>query len=163
MIIYFTAAVSLKKTYGENYLRIISQLESLGHKVIHEHITDIPLAKIFAESDDEKIEYYKKVLHWISKSDLVVAEVSFPSTLNIGHEISLALEKGKPVLGLYAQEKASPFFQGIRNDKLIYSEYSPENLGDVIKKNIDSLTNLVDTRFNFFISPEIERYLNWVN
>lgn len=162
MTIYFTAAVSLTNLYGENYSKIVSSLEALGHKVIHEHITDVPLEKIFAASDKEKIDYYKKVIKWIGKADLVVAEVSFPSTLNIGHEISLALEKGKPVIALYADDKASPFFQGIRNDKFIYSEYSFTNLNTVLKNNLDALDDMSDTRFNFYISPEIGQYLDWI-
>ena len=34
----------------------------------------------------------------ISKADIVVVEISFPSTVNVGHELSLAMEKGKPVV-----------------------------------------------------------------
>lgn len=163
MTIYFTAAVSLKNLYGDNYEKIVAALKSLGHKVIHEHITQVPLEQIFAATDKEKVEYYKKVLRWISKADLVVAEVSFPSTLNVGHEISLALEKGKPVLALYAHDKASPFFQGIRNDKFIYTEYSFSNLNSVLQHSLQTVEEMADTRFNFYISPEINRYLDWVS
>lgn len=163
MIIYFTAAISLKNLYGENYIKIVESLQALGHKVIHEHITDVSLEKVFSMTDKEKVEYYKKVLKWIGKVDLIVAEVSFPSTLNIGHEVGLALEKGKPVLALYVHDKASPFFQGIRNEKFIYSEYSFTNLNGVLQNGLETIESISDARFNFYISPEINRYLDWVN
>ena len=163
MTIYFTGAVSLKNLYGENYEKIIDALQKLGHRVIHEHITGVPLEKIFSSSDKEKVDYYKKVLKWISSADLIVAEVSFPSTLNVGHEVSIALEKGKPVLALYVHDKASPFFQGIKNDKFVYSEYSFTNLNSIIKDSIEAIEDVSDTRFNFYISSEIGRYLDWIS
>ncbi len=163
MTIYFTGAVSLKNLYGENYKKIIDSLKELGHKVIHEHITNVPLEKIFSASDKDKVDYYKKVLAWISKADIIVAEVSFPSTLNVGHEVSIALEKGKPVLALYVHDKASPFFQGIRNDKFVYSEYSFTNLKGILQDSLETIEGISDTRFNFYISPGIGRYLDWVS
>lgn len=164
MNIYFTAAISLKNIYGENYYKIIQALENQGHKVTHEHITETSLEKVFSStSDKERVDYYKHFLKNIAKADMVVAEVSFPSTINIGHEISVALEKGKPVIALYTEGKVSPFFLGIKSDKFIYMKYSFSNLKSVLQESIETLEGLSDTRFNFYISPEIGRYLDWIS
>ncbi len=163
MRIYFSAAVSLSSYYGENYKKIVDVLEKLGHQVVHEHITLNSLDKIFSKSRHDNIEFYKKIVKEINKADVVVAEVSFPSTLNVGHEVSLALEKGKPVLALYAEDKTSPFFEGIGNDLLFYHGYKISELESFLPKLINEVIKRADVRFNFFISPEIGRYLDWVN
>lgn len=163
MTIYFTASIYLNHLYRDNYLKIVSLLKEMGHKVIHEHITTVPLEKVFSMPDKDKVAYYKKVLGWISKADVIIAEVSFPSTLNVGHEVSIALEKGKPVIALYVDGKESPFFQGNQSEKLIYTKYSFVNLKPVLQQNLDAVENLSDARFNFYISPEINRYLDWVS
>ena len=99
----------------------------------------------------------------INKADVIVAEVSFPSTINVGHEVGLALDKGKPVVALYAEDKGSPFFEGIGSDLFFYNEYSPIDVDSFLPKLMDDVIKRVDVRFNFFISPEIGRYLDWVN
>lgn len=163
MKIYFTAAISLSDQYGENYKRIIDNLEKMGHIVIHSHITSNSLTKVFNKSKEENQDYYKKTLKEIGKADMVVAEVSFPSTLNVGHEVSVALEKGKPVMALYVKSKNSPFFEGINSDFFFYQEYNSAEIDTLLPKMIEEMLKRVDIRFNFFISPEIGRYLDWIS
>lgn len=163
MKIYFTASVFQKDLYGDNYEKIVNILTKLGHAVIHNHVTSRSMVDINKLTESDNIEHYKKVKKWISDSDLVVAEVSFPSTLNVGHEITLAIEKGKPVICLYSKGKVSTFFQAIKSDKLIYHEYLPDQIEKILKDDIFQVLENTDTRFNFYISPEIGRYLDWVS
>jgi hypothetical protein len=162
MKIYFTAAISLSHLYGKYYQSIVEELESLGHTVIHEHITQTTLEDIGRQKGDFLIAFYKKVNRWISSSDLVIAELSFPSTLNVGHEVSLALQKNKPVIGLFLDSKDSLFFQGIKSDKFLYQNYNPKNLASVVRAAVDYCQDKSDVRFNFFISPSIGDYLDWI-
>lgn len=163
MKVYFTASVLQKDQYGIYYDQIVSILEKLGHKVIHEHVTKMDMDSVKKQTFQQNADHYKKVQKQINSSDFVVAEVTFPSTLNIGHEVTQALSKGKPVICLYMQGKASYFFNGIKDDKLIYEEYLPENLESVLTNCLERLEEVADTRFNFYISPEIGNYLDWVN
>lgn len=163
MKVYFTAAIYLNDLYGKSYLEIARVIKSLGHQVIHEHITENSLDNVFSQTHEEKVDYYKKTLKVIAKVDLVVAEVSFPSTLNVGHEVSLALEKGKSVLALYQKDKISPFFEGINSDNFYYRQYDPEKIEEVLPNLLSEVIKNADTRFNFFISPEIGQYLDWVH
>jgi hypothetical protein len=162
MNIYFTAAVSQKNLYGTSYEKIVSLLKEQGHNVISDHIISANKKIIDSATEEDRQEYYKKVLKWISDSDVIVAEISFPSTLNVGHEISLALEKGKTVIGLYNIGKASLFFKGIKSDKFIYQEYDEESLKDVLLEALDFAQETSDTRFNFLISPSLLEYLDWI-
>lgn len=162
MNIYFTAAISLKDKYGDYYLKIVDLLISNGHKVVHEHITKVSMKNISDSSIEERNSYYKKVQRWISEADLVVAELSFPSTLNIGYEISAAIERGKTVIGLYLKDCSSAFFQGISSDKFIYEEYTEKTLEYVLKNALELAQDTADVRFNFIISPSLLEYLDWI-
>lgn len=159
---YFAASTYQKDQYRENYKKIVSLLELSGNKILNKSVVNLELKDFEKLSDENRIEYYKKVLQWISNSDIVIAEVSFPSTLNIGHEVTLALEKGKPVIGLYLKGKESASFKGIKLDKFVYQEYSLDNLEEVLNESLDYIQGVSDTRFNFLISPSLLEYLDWV-
>jgi hypothetical protein len=163
MTIYFTASIFQKDQYGLNYDNIVQLLEQLGHKVIHEHITSVSLDDKKHYSAEKRKEHYRQVIKWITEADMVVAEVSYPSTINVGHEVSIALEKSKPVLGLYTKEKESTFFEGIQSDKFLYEEYDDQNLKEVLKSAIQYAQDQSDTRFNFFIFPKHVNYLDEIS
>lgn len=162
MNIYFTAAVSLKEIYGENYSLIVHALEKLGHKVIHSHITESSLKSILETTEEQRVEFYKKVVKWMTEADLVVAEVSFPSTLNVGYEVSIALEKGKSVVGLYLAGTSSPLFDGMKTERFVYEKYTRETLDKVLQESLEYVQQNSDTRFNFIVPRKILEYLDWV-
>jgi hypothetical protein len=162
MKIYFTAAISQKDKFGAIYDKIIKVLEQNDHQVQHDHITQTNLDQVLGKDDAERLTYYKKALKWISQADVVVVEASFPSTLNIGHEVTLSLEKGKPVVMLYKQGFDSVFMHGLNSEKLFLVEYTEENLEQLLKDTVEYARDQSDTRFNFFISPRHVAYLDWV-
>ena len=53
MKIFFTASLSGKKLYLENYRKIVEVLEGLGHKVIYEHILQKSRLEVEKESVDQ--------------------------------------------------------------------------------------------------------------
>jgi len=161
MKIYFSAAIVQKEQFGPAYEEIVAALTELGHTVFQD-TTTVSLQDAITKSDDDRVAYYKQVVQWISQSDVVVLEVSFPSTLHIGHEISLALEKGKPVVALYQRGFEPSFFLGKEDDRLFWSDYQPGDLKKSLAFLLDSAVDLSDTRFNFFISPRHIAYLDWI-
>lgn len=162
MKIYFTAAITQKEKFGKTYERIIEILEQNDHTVEHEHITKSNLEEIISESDKDRVSYYRTALKRISQADVIVVEGSFPSTLNIGHEITISLEKGKPVVVLYKEGHDSVFMHGLNSEKLFLLEYTEENLDQVLKDTVEYAKDQSDTRFNFFISPRHVAYLDWI-
>lgn len=161
MKIYFTASIKGRKKYFGNYKKIIETLQDLDHKVI-ENVCKHSSDDVYGLSDKEKIKFYKGVLNWINKADLVIAEVSYPS-LRVGYELSLALEKGKPVIVLYINENASYFLKGVDSEKFLYFKYDIAGLKKIIQNAIGFAKDQMDVRFNFFISPKIGAYLDWVS
>lgn len=162
MLVYFNASVSSQPEYKEDYKNIVKSLEKLGHKVMADHILDYPVSKRDDETSESRKEYYDKMVKRIKKSDLMVAEISFPSTVHVGHELTLAMDFNKPVLALYKKSKRPILFWGLEEDKFLVEEYTEAELNDVIKRGVDYLSDHMDTRFNFFISPKIENYLDWI-
>lgn len=163
MKIYFTGSLHNKDIDKKIYKKIIRYLEKIGNNVKADHILFPTIEDLDRQTMTERMSYYKKLDQWISQSDLVVCEVSYPSTLNIGHEVSLALDKGKPVLALYKKNREPGVLVGISSERLILMEYSDNDLEKVTKEGLSEASDQMDVRFNFFISPRIGTYLDWIS
>jgi len=161
MKIYFTASLTGKAQYGANYQTILSEIKELGHSLVTTNVIDRTSKDVMEESADQAGEYYRRMIGWIKKADLVVAEVSYPST-GIGYEISLALQEGKPVIALYVGNRLPYLLESTHVDRLQVVEYNLEELKDVLKYAVEEAKNQLDVRFNFFVSPKIVRFLDWV-
>ncbi len=161
MNIYFTASLSGKKKFEENYEQIVSLLEDIDYDVQADHILDIDASEVDEESMDDRRKHHKQLQKWLSQSDLVVAEVSYPS-VSVGYEVALAINKNKPVLALYEKDHAPVALLGEDSDKFVAAAYDKYSLADDIKYLIDEVSGQMDTRFNFFISPRHQNYLDWI-
>lgn len=163
MKIYFTGSLHNENINSKLYERIVKFLEKEGHVVQYEHILAREVKDLEVQTLAERKEYYHKLNKWLSSCDAVVCEISYPSTINIGHELTLALDKDKPVLALYQQDREPGILQGIDSDKLILTDYTIDKIESVIKYGLDEITDKIDVRFNFFISPRIGHYLDWIS
>jgi len=163
MLIYFFASSSQSQSYQQSYLEIVHTIEKLGHKVVYEPLEESTNEEQQSLSVEERQAFYRKFLQQINKCDMVVAEVSYPSSINIGYRISIALEKNKPVLALHAKDKASPFLDGNTSDRFLYEEYSSATLRKTIERAINFAEQHTDARFNFFISPRHINFLDFIS
>lgn len=163
MKIYFTGSLHNKDIDKVVYAKIVDLLEKSGHNVRADHILKAKQGDLDVQSASELSIYYEKLHKWISVADLIVGEVSYPSTINIGHEISLALDKGKPVLALYQKGRAPGVLQGIKSERFMLVEYTINDLQKTLEYGLEEAINQADVRFNFFISPQIGRYLDWIS
>jgi 2'-deoxynucleoside 5'-phosphate N-hydrolase len=161
MRVYFTASLRGKKQFGDNYAKIVRELTKLGCKVDAEQILNRDTDKTVSESHEEIEMVYKKLQNLTKKADFVVAEISTPS-VSVGHEISYALDLSKPVIVLHTKANHSTLLEGNQNDKLQVLSYDLDNVGKVLSKAIEEVSKKMDVRFNFFVSPEILAYLDWV-
>lgn len=162
MKVYFSGSVYYRDDFIGVYKKIVSVLERMGARVL-EHTTKIPIEEYSNQNDSDRVENYRQVVAWVDQCDFAVVEASFPSTLHMGHEISLLLEKGKPVVALYRKGKEPGMFKVIKDDRIIWVEYNSEkDVELVLKEAIDLARKSADVRFNFFVSPKILSYLDWV-
>lgn len=161
MKIYFSASRFYREQYAENYQKIVDALKKGGGEVVDNSKTKT-LDGSFQVSDSERTGLYKSMLKSIDKADLCVFEASYPSTLHIGHEITLALGKSKPTIVLYTKGHEPILFKGISEQKIYWIEYDSENLAVKLDEAVEQAKKEVDVRFNFFVSPKILAYLDWV-
>jgi len=161
MKIYFTASLRGKKEFGENYVKIVHLLEEEGYSVYSDHILKTNFVDIENQDKDEVRKAYRKLGEEIKKSDIFVAEVSTQS-LSVGHEISEAMNMNKPVVVLYMGDHRPSLLFGADYDKLQIIKYDNDTLGTQLAKAIEEAKQHSDVRFNFFVSPKILTYLDFV-
>lgn len=162
MKIYFSAPLAGREELDKNYKAIVNVLKEWGHNVVADHVLKEDSAKLESVTDSYRFQYYKRMVKWISESDLIVAELSHPSG-SIGHEVTIALEKDKPVIALYFKGRGPQILLGIKSDKLQIVKYDLDNLKIQLEKALSKSKGKMDIRFNFFVSPEINEYLDWIS
>lgn len=163
MKIFFSGSRNFKEDYGKWYEKIIKVLKSGGSEVIDNTVVRIP-KDVTAVPDDEKVLLYKNLVKLLDKAEICVFEASYPSTIHIGHEITLAIEKSKPVIILYLDKPGNEpmLFRGLKSEKVVWVSYNEGNLESVLGEALEKVKKLIDVRFNFFVSPKILNYLDWV-
>jgi hypothetical protein len=158
MKIYFSAAIAQKDKFGSAYEEIVEALESLGHTV-YQDTTLVSLHEAINKTAQQRIAYYRQVLQWITQADVVVLEVSFPSTLHIGHEVSLALKKAKPVVALYQKGYEPSFFLGLTDERVFWEQYRPGQVKRILEQALADAVHSMESKYNFFMRPPQLSYL----
>jgi hypothetical protein len=104
---------------------------------------------------------YMSAVEKVKKVDVVVAEVSGHS-MSMGFIVGKALELNKPVVALYKKGEQKQFLKWMKNKKLVLAPYDTKDLSSVLDESLKKSEKLMDVRFNFFVSPGILAYLDWV-
>jgi len=161
MKVHFIGSLSGNKI---NYAKIINAIKKLGYEVITEHSITREIKDITNETPEQSKTYVKKMIRWIKESDIVVVEVTHPE-IGSGYELALALQYEKPVIALYTEGKDPKVLvgQGQISEKMQVLEYGENNLRMVLKDGLNDAKEMQDVRFNFFVSPRIVRYLDWIS
>lgn len=162
MKVYFTSSARASKSLKDSYQQIFSLISDLGHIHLDNYKDTNDAKKIYLGSHDENLKLYKRAMECIRNADVVVLEVSTHS-LTMGYLLQQGLSLGKPVIALYVTGNRPAFAAGIDNEKLQLIEYSEESLKDELSIALQNAQENTDVRFNFFISPAIGRYLDWIS
>jgi hypothetical protein len=162
MNVYFTASIVGKKDYLRNYLKIIDVLKAKNFIVQSEHIIDTTEPEIHMKTREERLRFHRKLETWIQKADFIVVESSFPS-ISVGYEISLALQYRKPVLILYSVGDPPSLFAYHNDEKVVCEKYTYDTVQGIIDEFITFVRGAADTRFTFFVTPQIAAYLDKVS
>lgn len=160
MKVYFVGSIVGKKKFGDNYKKIVKAIEKTGSKLF-ENTLNPSEEYVYGLSEKDKMNYYKQLIRWINAADVVVVEASQQST-SLGHEITVALDKGKPVIALYTKGNDPHLLQGLTSDKMLLAEYDIDDIDFLIRDLFEDAQDQMDVRFNFFVSPKIVNYLDWI-
>ena len=163
MKIYFIASPRSANKEPELYKRLFDVLAN-DNKMVNSQVLDWTkgeLSKFYEGTHEQRVAHYKKTMNSIKSADVVAVEVSEHS-MSMGYIVNKALEENIPVLALYKKGNEPYFFSGIDNPKLQVVEYDDNNLEDNLQEALENAKDLADVRFNFFVSPKILAYLDFV-
>lgn len=99
LTIYFAGSISGGRDDAGHYRTLVSALEAQGHRVLAGAVASETVGAGGEALDSAAI--FERDLRWIEEADLLVAEVSMPST-GVGYEIATARYRRQiPVICLY--------------------------------------------------------------
>lgn len=166
MKIYFTCSTADFFKHKEKYYAIRDFLVDEKHILTRDWLDHTE--KRIEEGDDKVSdikEIYKGCMHAINDADLVIIEDSV-SNFSTGHQITVAIQRQKPTLVLWAVPKhklfKNMFINGVESDYLETSEYTLENYKEIIKKFINKYKNAkLKNRFHLVLNDVERKYLDW--
>lgn len=158
---YFTASIYQREKRLAEYKAIIAGLKKLGvAKIFSEDTVSIPLEEALNSKEIERKKWFNTWRAYVSKSDFAIAEISFPSTINIGFEVNKIIEHGKPVICLYKEGSDPAFISELHSKRIIKSSYTIETLPEVLAWAVGEVRELINRRFTFILSPDIDNFLD---
>src|SRR5258708_23503590 len=129
LAICFAGAISGGRADVSHYRHIVQALEDDGHYVLAGAVASEEVSAHGENIDAAAI--WARDLSWIEEADVLVAEVSLPST-GVGYEVSAARYRyGKPVICLYRAghtKRCSAMIAGDARVDLIEHEETPDRL-----------------------------------
>jgi hypothetical protein len=164
MTVFFVSTPSTDSYETSVTQKISEALTHSGHGVSPEIEID-PDHDTFLIDGQKATFDSDKMTSKIKRADAFFAKLSRPSA-EIGYLISIALQVGKPVILFVPASSGNNFFKVLEeeNDKLQVIEYREnEPINKEVAMAIEYVHSSQDTRFNFFVSPDISTYLNWIS
>ena len=124
LTIYFGGSISGGREDAAHYRTLVTALEADGHRVLAGAVASESVGAGGEPLDSAAI--FERDLRWIAEADLLVAEVSMPST-GVGYEIATARYRyGIPVICLYRPaytKRCSAMVAGDREITLVAYEH----------------------------------------
>lgn len=156
---YFTASIVGKKYHQANYEKIVELLKSKNVDVASDHILHVTEKDIQLQTKEKRFKFHQNLEESINSCDFLVAETSFPS-ISVGYEISMALDRGKPVIVLYSEGDPPSIFAYHENEKIVCEKYTPQSLHQIILDFLSYVRGEGDSRYTFYLSSKQAAYLD---
>jgi hypothetical protein len=165
MKVYFTSSTAELETYRDNYYAIRNFLVDSGHIITRDWLPPVEQKMRRGETELDIKKIYAGCVEAIRKADFIVVEDTV-SNFSTGHQITLALRFRKPTLVLWQGPKHRKFNQmlihGIDSDILQVSEYTLENLHDIMRTFINKYEDSTEkSRFHLVLNGVERKYLDW--
>jgi hypothetical protein len=161
----FVGSIRGKTENLDAYKIIIESMQKLGCNVTADHVLKNSQNDLDKMTSEDNAAFHKKILKNIKLADIVISECTYQS-LSVGYLLSYAIEREeKPTIIFYKSTTPEPnlFPTLTASDKLFVAKYSSlDELQELVSEYLAYAKEQIDTRFNFFVSPAIERYLTWI-
>lgn len=161
--LYFTASIVGKQDHLARYQKIVSELKKHTTHVTYEHILKTSETDLREETESDRRAFYEQLKLWVTQSNAVIAEVSYPST-SVGFEISYAISHHKPVLLLYEKSSRPPsLFEEYSDEQLICQAYEERDLPALINDFLKYVKDTHMTRFTLSLPPRLVAHLEKIS
>lgn len=162
MKVFFTTTPRLKQEDPTVIDKVYSALTELGYVLTSDYLKTVDVNEFYTLNNKKVPVYYEEIFESLKKADVVVFEASLHS-IGVGMLVKEAMDLNKGVIILHKKNSYPFLLSGVQNDRVVISEYTNNNLKEVLSSAFEYLAGAVDVRFNFFISPEIGRFLDWIS
>lgn len=168
MKVHFACSTSNFIKYQKNYLKICEEIKKLGHTITRDWIGEGVEFFKQKKTDIDRTDIYKKTIEAILASDVLVVEGTV-SSFSIGHQITVAINKNKPVLFLIYEKNdeknyfRSSFIDGINTPLITKKTYNNNNLERTLEDFFNSNKKGATIKFNIVLTKEIDNYLDWAS
>ena len=162
MKVYFGSSPRIKEQYAKEIKRIYELVEKFGFKHTSNFIIEAQPKDYYRLTAEELNSLHQKNLKSIKKADICLFEASLHD-LSVGFLINYSLDLGKTVIILSQSKEVLLSFESMKSGSLILVYYSEKNLKEKLKEALEQAKKKIDIRFNFFVTPQILSYLNWLS
>lgn len=166
MKVYFTCSTAQFKKYESIYFVIRDFLVSQNHTLTRDWLQSAKKRIEVNQIDFEDIqEIYNGCIKAIQEADVVIVEDTV-SNFSTGHQITVALQRRKPVLVLWQKQKEKKFkkmfIHGVQSDFLVVKEYDKKNLKEELTEFLSKYEDAQETNRFHLVLQKVERdYLDW--
>lgn len=167
MVIFFTCSTSSLAKYSKFYREVRKSILSLGHSINRDWLVYSLTALESGKRDVLLKSVYHEVMTAIITADLVVADATVGS-MSIGHQITFALQKKKPVLLLQqtanGKDPKDLFICGAKSPLLMIRGYNKEeDIKKIVKAFIQKYKSRPRTRFNLVLNRAQDSFIEWAS
>jgi hypothetical protein len=162
MKVYFGSSPRVKEKYAKEINEIYGLIKKLGFKHTSDFIAEVEPKKYYELGKEELNALHQKTLNSIKKAEICVFEASLQD-LSVGFLINFSLDLGKTVIVLSQNREEPSLLHHVKEEKLIFVAYTPKDLEEKLKGAFEQAKGRNDIRFNFFVTPQILSYLNWLS
>lgn len=151
-LVYFAAPSSFLSKHKETLEKITTAIDQAGGKLT---------LKWFEDKNRLSPEgIFTQAIEGIRSADIVVAEISYPST-GVGQQIALALSWKIPVIALYKKDAEGPsrFTIGFQSELFSSLKYTDKDLLKLLEKEFTLVLKSRYVKFNFIATREINNFL----
>ncbi len=159
--IFFLAPMQKSSVDSRFYQQVIDFLSKKGYGVTSDYL-------FFDKAKQNKIllenlAFHKRFTKQLKKVDFLCVDVN-NQRVSLGYYLALALEWGKPTIVLHKRGQKLNLLRALEeNEKLFICDYKTiEDLKDELPMLLRFCADQQEIRFNFFISPKQQNFLNWV-
>lgn len=156
MKIGFLSAKRAEGQYKEEFEKIVSYFESLGHQVVH-HM-DVSLEKVLPLSYADRQDLFMKFYEQLAECDLVFVETSIQST-QVGFGLAYLRLKGRPTVILSQGDITNQFFPKgdvySNWDNMMAYQYNKANIKEVVDDALSYMQPHIEKRFTIIFPAHL--------